>query len=150
MRILIYLIVLNFNIVKAETNFIDSNNKTAINFTNKINMNHQLRHFVLVNRGGCRLVDKARNVQVSGGIGIVVINSKNKPLIHMPRGELGTDDIEIGVGMVHNEMGVWLNDYIQSCMNMEDTKAKVKKNTEESIRDAILKSIISSINLFSF
>ena len=56
---------------------------------------------MIVKRGGCSFVDKARNVQKVGGTAIIVLNTRKKPyLFEMPMGPEGAPDVKIPVFMI--------------------------------------------------
>jgi len=57
--------------------------------------------WVIVKRGGCSFVDKARNVQKVGGTAIIILNTRKKPyLFEMPMGPEGAPDVKIPVFMI--------------------------------------------------
>ena len=61
---------------------------------------------VIVERGECSFVDKARLIQKVGGIGMICVNSMKKPrLLKMPAGPDGATDVRIAGAMI--EKGSW-------------------------------------------
>lgn len=58
---------------------------------------------VIVERGECSFVDKARLIQKVGGIGMVCVNSMKRPrLLMMPAGPDGATDVRIGGLMIES------------------------------------------------
>ena len=56
---------------------------------------------VVVERGECSFVDKARLIQKVGGIGMVCVNSSPRPrLLMMPAGPDGAPDVTISAMMI--------------------------------------------------
>lgn len=65
--------------------------------------------FVVAVRGHCTFVDKARNVQAAGGVGLLVLNNAQH-LVRMPGGVYGEDvsDVRIPVAMVEQAAAKFL------------------------------------------
>eukprot|EP00949_MAST-11_sp_MAST-11-sp1_P003849 g3849.t1 len=55
--------------------------------------------FVIVERGNCPFIEKAKIVKTAGGIGLIVINT-NKKMIKMPAGPSGSQKVKIPAIMI--------------------------------------------------
>eukprot|EP00941_MAST-03F_sp_MAST-3F-sp1_P005941 g5941.t1 len=104
------------------------------------NMGSMRNAFVVVSRGGCRFLDKVRNIQIAGAAAAVVVNSKGSPLIRMPAGDLNTYDIKLG-GILIQE------DFMSMFINELEQRNKELKEEYEKIRNSIVSEILNDVEL---
>jgi len=107
----------------------------------------------VVKRGQCMFIEKARHVQLLGGVGIIIIDtdesssSKTQPMFAMS-GD-GSEDVTIPAVFLYHEDGKILTNALDEYRDKAPIKVKLDALTEEELHELEIQALKNSLENFN-